>query len=30
MDAAREIREQGTFTYIDRAPVTGDVAKYFE
>jgi 2-methylisocitrate lyase-like PEP mutase family enzyme len=30
MDAAKEIREKGTFGYLDRYPTTGDIAKYFE
>ena len=30
MEAAKEVREQGTFAYLDRAPTTAEVSKYFE
>ncbi len=30
MEAGREILEQGTFTYLDRAPTTAEVSRHFE
>jgi hypothetical protein len=30
MEAAKEIREEGTFTYLDRAPTTAEVSRFLE